>query len=88
MFDRGRVMSMEDINMKWVKLKKYCELSGDTPHAVHARRRKGIWLDGLHTRLAGDRRLWVNLEAVEKWIESGPNTETCSRKHKEAAKHG
>ena len=26
--------------MKWVKLPKYCELSGDTANAVHARRKK------------------------------------------------
>jgi len=55
--------------MKWVKLKKYCELSGDTPNAVHIRRQRGIWLDGVQIRLAPDKRLWVNLEAVEKWVE-------------------
>jgi len=71
MFDRGRVMSTEDINMKWVKLKKYCELSGDTPHAVHARRRKGIWLDEIQCRLAPDGKLWINLVEVEKWVENG-----------------
>ena len=71
MFDRGRVMSTEDKPMKWVKLKKYCELSGDTPHAVHARRRKGIWLDEIQCRLAPDGKLWINLVEVEKWVENG-----------------
>lgn len=29
--------------MKWVKLKKYCQDSGDTSDAVHAKRKRGIW---------------------------------------------
>ncbi|NUO87736.1 MAG: excisionase [Cupriavidus sp.] len=57
--------------MKWVKLKKYCELSGDTPAAVHAKRKKGNFLDGVHCRIAGDGNLWINVEAVERWVEQG-----------------
>ena len=57
--------------MKWVKLKKYCELSGDTSDAVHAKRKKGQYVDGVHCKLAGDGNLWVNLEQVEKWVEEG-----------------
>lgn len=55
---------------KWVKLKRYCELYGDTKDAVNAKRKKGIWRDGVHCRIAGDHRLWVNLEEVERWVES------------------
>ena len=57
--------------MKWVRLKKYCELSGDTEYAVRHRRVRGIWLDGIHARLAPDKRLWVNLDEVNKWVEQG-----------------
>lgn len=56
--------------MKWVKLQKYCNLSGDTANAVHARRKKGIWLDGVHCQVR-NKNLWINLEAVEKWVENG-----------------
>ena len=56
--------------MKWVKLKKYCELSGDTSNAVHAKRRKGIWLDGRECRVAPDGNLWINLTEVEQWVEN------------------
>lgn len=56
--------------MKWVKLKRYCELSGDTADAVHARRKKGLWLDGIQCKLGPDGNLWVNLIEVEKWVES------------------
>ncbi len=57
--------------MKWVKLKKYCELTGDTPDAVHAKRRKGQFVDGVHCRIADDGNLWINTEAVERWVEQG-----------------
>jgi len=56
--------------MKWVKLQKYCIISGDTANAVHARRKKGIWLDGIHCQVRNN-NLWINTEAVEKWVESG-----------------
>jgi hypothetical protein len=56
-------------SLKWVRLQKYCELSGDTSHAVHARRRRGEWLNGVQCRLGRDKKLWVNLHEVEKWIE-------------------
>lgn len=54
--------------MKWVKLTKYCELSGDTPDAVYAKNRKHIWQDGIHYRKAPDGCIWINTEEVEKWV--------------------
>jgi len=57
--------------MRWVKLKKYCELSGDTSDSVHAKRQRGQFVDGVHCKIAGDGKLWVNVEAVEKWVEQG-----------------
>jgi hypothetical protein len=56
--------------MKWVKVAKYCEVSGDSRDAVHARRRKGIWLDGVQCQVR-NKNLWVNTEAVEQWVEQG-----------------
>ena len=57
--------------MKWVKLKRYCEVSGDTQSAVHAKRKKGIWIDGQHCVVAEDGNLWIDLEEVERWVEQG-----------------
>lgn len=54
-----------------VKLKKYCEKTGDTQAAVHARRNKGIWLDGKHTVIGPDGNVWVNIDEVEKWVKHG-----------------
>ena len=53
--------------MSWVKLKKYCENSGDTADAVHSRRKRGLWLDGKHCQVK-QRRLWINTEEVAQWI--------------------
>ena len=64
--------------MKWVKLKKYCQLSGDTANAVHAKRKRGMLLDGLHCKVAQDGNLCVNLSEIEKWVEEG-NRAICQR---------
>ena len=54
--------------LRWVRLKKYCELSGDTPAAVEGRLRAGIWLRDVHARRPeGSKELWVNLHAVNDW---------------------
>lgn len=52
--------------VRWVVLAKYCEVSGETPGAVRKRREKGQWLDGTHTAVR-NRRLWVNLDAAQRW---------------------
>ncbi len=57
--------------MKWVKLKKYCLDSGDTSNAVHAKRKKGMWLDGIQCKIGPDGNIWINLIEVERWVENG-----------------
>ena len=57
--------------MKWVKLKKSCLDSGDTANAVHAKRKKGVWLDGIQCRIGPDGNIWINLIEVERWVENG-----------------
>ena len=57
--------------MKWVKLKKYCIDSGDTANAVHAKRKKGVWLDGIQCKMGPDGNIWINLIEVERWVENG-----------------
>ena len=56
--------------LRWIKLNKYCELSGDTRDAVHTRRRKGVWIDGMQCRIGPDGNLWINPEEVSRWVES------------------
>lgn len=59
--------------MTWVKLDRYVELSGDTVDAVQARRKAGKWLDGDQCKMV-DGRLWINLPAVEEWVEKWDQT--------------
>lgn len=58
--------------VQWVMLAKYCADSGDTPGAVHARRRKRQWIDGVHTKVDPNGNLRVCLDEVNRWIEGLP----------------
>ena len=62
------IKAVESYPMKWVKLDRYLEFSGDTMGAVQWRRKAGKWLDGCQCKLV-DGRLWINLREVDKWIE-------------------
>jgi hypothetical protein len=65
-FNEIRMKSM----LHWVRLSKYCELSGDTPDGVSKRLRNGKWLRDIHARRPeGSAELWVNLTAVNDWVE-------------------
>jgi len=55
--------------LRWVKLSKFCELSGYTPDAAYAKMRKGVWIEGEHYRKAPDGNIMVNIEAFERWVE-------------------
>lgn len=56
--------------LRWVRLNRYCELSGETADAVSARLRTGVWLRDIHARQPqGSKELWVCLEAVNEWCE-------------------
>ncbi len=66
---RAEALEMSATGYRWVKLKKHCESTGDTPNAVHARCRKRIWTDGMQCRFGPDGNLYVNPEAYNRWIE-------------------
>jgi hypothetical protein len=63
--------SSEPTSIQYVLLRRYCELTGDTPQAVYDRRRRGQWIDGLHCHVVGARRLWINLPVVQEWVRTG-----------------
>jgi hypothetical protein len=60
--------AVDNYPMTWVKLDRYVELSGDTADSVQSRRKAGKWLDGEQCKIV-DGRLWINLPAVDEWIE-------------------
>jgi len=55
-------------SMDWVKLDRYLEITGDTLDAVQGRRKTGKWLEGRECKSV-DGRVWVNLRAVEQWVD-------------------
>ncbi len=64
--------------LKWVKVNKYCQLSGDTLEAVRAKRRKQIWKDGVHYAKGQDGCFYINVMAVEQWVESNLNSQSLA----------
>lgn len=58
-------------NLVWVRLPKYCELTGEPPATVANRMKSGGWIQGVHWRTGPDRRRWVNLPQAQAWVEGG-----------------
>lgn len=67
--------------LRWVRLAVYCQISGDSADAVHSRRRKRQWTDGVQCRVGPDGNLWVNPEEVNRWIEQRPPVASHSESH-------
>lgn len=63
----GAVVTLS--RLRWVRMAHYCEATGDTPNAVHARRKKRQWLDGVQCKIAPDGNVWVNIDEVNRWVE-------------------
>ncbi len=55
--------------MKWITLKKLSELSGMTEESARSCKKNGYWRDGVHWRKAPNGRIFICVNAVEKWIE-------------------
>jgi len=51
-----------------VKLSKWCATTDDTSDAVHARRKRREWVDGVHCHLRGG-VLWIDTVEAQKWIK-------------------
>lgn len=55
--------------IKWVRLNKFCEISGYTPDAIYSKMKKGVWLEGTHWRKGPDGHIFINLHEFEQWVE-------------------
>jgi hypothetical protein len=56
---------------RYVTVKGAAAATGLSEASVRKRIERGIWLDGKHWRKAPDQRIYVDLRAIEVWIESG-----------------
>lgn len=57
---------------RWVRLNKFCELTGYSAKAVHALKTSGKWRLAREYRKV-DGRILIDLQAYEKWVESNSN---------------
>jgi hypothetical protein len=55
--------------VKWVRIKLAAEKTGYTEKAIRNKIQCGIWLMNVIWRKAPDGCIFINLEAVEKWVE-------------------
>ena len=54
--------------MRWLTIKKFCELSGYTVNAVRSKIKRGDWLEGQVWIKAPDGRNLIDVEGYEKWV--------------------
>ncbi len=59
-------------NPKWVLIKKAAELTGYSENAIRHKVKSGKWPQGRVWRKAPDNRICINLQELERWIESSP----------------
>lgn len=53
----------------WVRLSKYCELTGESKDTLKKKRYTGQIIDGYHSKVAADGALWVHVERMSEWVE-------------------
>lgn len=71
--------------IKWLKLEKFCELTGETRGSVHARRECGEWLDSIHVQKR-EGRIYVSIDAFNRWVEHGLSKTEGKRKQARQAR--
>lgn len=57
--------------MRYVRVKKFAELSGYTEKAVYHKIESGVWMEGREFRRAPDSAILIDLQGVERWVEGG-----------------
>jgi hypothetical protein len=56
--------------VRYVTIKKFCELSGYTSAAVYHKKYKGVWREGEVWVHAPDGHIMIDLEGFNRWVES------------------
>ena len=57
---------------RWVLIKRAAELTGYSEDAIRHKVKGGQWTQGKMWRKAKDGRIFINLEEVDRWVESSP----------------
>jgi hypothetical protein len=57
------------VNVRYVRIKRFAELTGFTVQAVETKIARGVFIEGDHYRRAPDGSVCINLEAYDRWVE-------------------
>jgi hypothetical protein len=60
--------------MRYIKISKFCELTGYTEPAVRAKIRDGVWQIGREFRKAPDGHVLIDIEGYQQWVEQNIST--------------
>ncbi len=52
----------------WVKIRKFAALTGYTVNAIHCKRRRGDWEEGILWRKAPDGNILIHFENFQHWV--------------------
>lgn len=58
--------------MIWKTLDKFSQESGMTKESIRALKKKGQWRERIHWKKAPNGRIFINVIAVERWIQGLP----------------
>jgi hypothetical protein len=57
---------------KWVRIKKLCEITGETDDGARYNMTSGMWPEDLLWRKAPNGRIYINVENYNRWVEGRP----------------
>lgn len=57
---------------RWVLIKRAAELTGYSEDAIRHKIKGGVWTQGRIWMKARDSRIFINLEELDRWVESSP----------------
>lgn len=63
------------IALEWIRVDRYCDLTGEPRETVESRIRDATWAAGKHYKRTGPRTLWINLLEANKWVTNHQHVE-------------
>jgi hypothetical protein len=57
--------------MRYVRIKKFVEMSGYTAPAIYNKIQEGVFVEGREYRRAPDNQVLIDMEGFERWVEGG-----------------
>ncbi|GAB2894132.1 hypothetical protein GCM10027046_23900 [Uliginosibacterium flavum] len=59
---------MTSIDINWIRADAWATLTGNTSDFVR-QRIENDWIEGVHYKRTGSRTLWLNVKAIDSWVE-------------------